>query len=116
MTYTGNRSQREVQTRYLAMSSGASELAYTFAASLGNSFHYWTTIDDADGVSEKAWWFQNDSSQPSFGLQTAFEHRPHHWPNIGGSTHVDYTWLTDALARLYLSNSYTTVASTTSNH
>jgi hypothetical protein len=28
MNYTGNRSQREVQTRYLAMSSGSSELAY----------------------------------------------------------------------------------------
>ncbi len=34
-------------------------------------------LDNPDGQSERAWWFQTDASQFNFGLVTAHEARLH---------------------------------------
>src|ERR1700736_477558 len=71
-TFAG-RTQREVQTRYLTMSSGGTQLAYpiTHPGDTGTSFHSYTTLTDAGGLGSKGWAF-NTSAGAGFGLQSQF--------------------------------------------
>jgi len=118
ITYWSVRKQREVQTRYLAMSSGANELTYTIAptpADLSSSFtHSWTTVDDADGKGEKVWYFQTVCCQASFGLQIGYDENDR---TLSPQTkrHLDSYWSLDTLTRPYLSTSYVTLDPGSSN-
>jgi len=111
-SYIGSRVQREVSTRYISKDGTAgAERAYPFAhdpGDAGRTTHLSTMLDDPDGQSEKVWWFQTDTSQSNFGLVTAYEARPHHWPATAGGRHDDYTWTTDAAGNRYISAVLTT--------
>jgi hypothetical protein len=104
--------QREVSTRYISKDGTAgAERAYPFVhdpGDTGRTSHWWTVLDDPDGQSEKAWWFQTDTSQFNFGLVMAFEARPHHWPATAGGRHDDYTWTTDSGGNRYIATVLTT--------
>jgi hypothetical protein len=108
MIYTGSRTQREVQNRYLAMSSGAGELTYPIAhdpTDSGRSFHNWTLVDDAGGQGEKVWLFQTDNTQAGFGLQWLFSERL-----LNPYVEKRYTysaWTLDPLNRPYIPSTQT---------
>src|SRR6185437_10349187 len=65
-TYPGSRTQREVYDRYLSISSGAPELAYTVVHETftpSTPVHQWTVVNDVGANSGKAWWFQVNGTQ-----------------------------------------------------
>jgi len=93
-TYTGNRTFREVQYRYLRPSSGAAELAYQFihddSGDAGRTVHAWTLLGDPSGAA-RAWFFYWSTSSPwAVGLVVGFGERPSLWAT---ETRVQwYTW------------------------
>lgn len=107
MTYLGNRTLREVQTRHLAKSSGATETSYGFyhAGDDGNrTVHSWTTMGDQSGP-EKAWWFQTEGPAWQIGLETGSEERM--WGTA--VQHRDLTWTQDAAGNPYVASVLTTL-------
>jgi RHS repeat-associated protein len=110
--YNGTRTLREVNAgRFLAMAAGATELQYSpwYSGNTTLTFHDYSGLDDADGVSEKAWNFQSDPAQPGYGLARYFEHRPHHWPTIAGEHSDSYIYATSSSGNTYLTGVYSTV-------
>jgi RHS repeat-associated protein len=110
-TYNGTRTLREVSAgRFLAMSAGATELQYSpwYSGNTSLTFHDYGGVDDADGVSEKSWNFQSNTSLPGYGLASYFEHRPHHYPAIAGEHSESYFYATSSSGNTYLTGAYAT--------
>ena len=121
MTYTTggiSRTLREIQNRYLTMSSGGTQLTYAISHDPGDSgrtFHYSTVLDDAGGQGEKAWFFQTDSAQHGFGLQTVYSERQR-TPSLVEKRNTGSTWTNEQiLGRPYISSSFTTLDPGTPN-
>jgi len=76
-TYTSNRSLREVQHRKLVQQTGGTVYSYTITRNDGGdsslSTHAWSTLDDADGVGRRKWYFETSGASAYFGLETQFE-------------------------------------------
>ncbi len=81
---------REVQDRYLSMSSGAAETTIALVRGNDSSYnvHQSATLDDQPANSEKYWTFQ--TSGTFIGLQATYEERTYstHTP----LSHLDFTW------------------------
>ena len=103
--------QRQVQNRYLAMSSGATELNYPIFHDTYNAngvVHYLTAVNDPNGYAEKVWIWQYDGAQPYVGLATQYEERPQYYSSLG-ATHYDYHWSTSASGNPYIFAKWTTL-------
>ncbi len=99
-TYTGNRSLREVQNRYLLKAVGAAETTYQMPRASGDSglsAHSAGTVIDPSGA-RKDWTFRTDASGP--GQVLSFQERG----STGGSVlrQQDFTWTADATGRPYV--------------
>jgi RHS repeat-associated protein len=100
-TYAGTRLQREVQYRYLAKSSGASETTYTFTAgTLGSTVRPYTLLDDPGGGSQKAWYFTTSGSAWQIGLESAYEERP--GAGQTSKRKKEFTWTQDTIGSPYI--------------
>jgi hypothetical protein len=110
-TFTG-RTQREVQTRYLTMSSGGTQLTYpiTHPGDTGTTFHSTTTLTDAGGLGSKVWTF-NTGAGAGFGLQSQFDSLH----NGTSKSRANPLWTLDALNRPYMSSVYNTLEPGASN-
>ena len=102
--YSGTRTYREVQGRSLTMAAGATALNYgiSYQTTSGITFHTYSQVDDPDGNSEKAFFFDSTTGDSGFGLQSALDNRPHHYPNTAGGHYETYTWTTDPAGNPYL--------------
>jgi RHS repeat-associated protein len=99
-TYSGDRTLREVQNRYLTKAAGATEQGWGFyhddAAS--SPIHQWTVLADPSG-SGKTWFFYTD--QWYAGLLSVFEDRSSPWTGVLRDR--GYGWAQDATGNAYLS-------------
>ena len=88
---TSGRSYREVQTRYLQLSSGGTQYQWNVGMDNGAVWHGSTTLTDSGANTQKLWTFStNGNSFP--GLATAYEE---HASSGTVLLHKDYTWITD---------------------
>jgi len=110
-TFTG-RTQREVQTRYLTMSSGGTQLAYpiTHPGDSGTSFHSTTTLTDAGGLGSKVWAFDTNADA-ALGLQFQFDSLH----NGTSKSRSNSLWTLDSMNRPYISSVYKTLEPGASN-
>ncbi len=110
-TYSGARTLREVSGgRFLAMSTGATELTYgiAFDPTANSIFHSWGLVDDPDGHSEKAWSFDTVATDPGFALANSAQSRLQH-STTTGETMAQPFFSLDAVGNPYVSELYTTV-------
>jgi hypothetical protein len=108
-SYTLNgRTMREVQYRYLTMSSGGAAHAYAILRDGGDpsrNVHIYGELQDGDGNAAKVWWLQTDTTQFNAGLVTEFDERIN---QTQANVRVqNYTYLQDAAGNPYV-NSVTT--------
>ncbi|HTR35829.1 MAG TPA: RHS repeat-associated core domain-containing protein [Bryobacteraceae bacterium] len=84
--------QREVQNRYVSLSSGATETAIQLIRANDSSYqvHSSATLDDLPANAEKYWTFQTDVNQFNAGLQLSYEERQ--LPSHTALSHRDFTW------------------------
>ncbi len=107
-TYAGTRTQREVQYRYLAKSSTASETTYTFTAGTpGSTVRPYTLLDDPGGGSQKAWYFTTSGSAWQIGLESSYEERP--GAGQTSKRKKEFTWTQDSIGSPYIASVLTTL-------
>ncbi|HXI43118.1 MAG TPA: RHS repeat-associated core domain-containing protein, partial [Bryobacteraceae bacterium] len=120
-TFNGSRTQREVQTRYLAQgSNGSTETAHSFShndgTDAGLSFHSSTTLDGPNNAGEKYWAFSTDGAFPwRLGLVSSFEERPSASQSNSPLRRQDYTWTQDSVSNPYIGTLLTTLDPTGAN-
>jgi len=112
-TYTGNRTFREVQNRFLTIQSGGTQYTYPFtrndAADASLSFHSGVTLDDPSGIGEKAWTFATSGASWQLGLTTRFEDRPSAAQASQPLQRKDFTWVQDSAGTPYIGTVLTTL-------
>jgi len=106
-TYQSSKKQREMASRSLVLTSGATALNYTLtrddAGDAGRSIHRYTRVLDPSGVGEKKFWFETSTSSLYFGLATTTEGI--HTPSSTVLARDALTWTTDGVGRPYVSSS-----------
>ncbi len=118
-TFSGSRTLREVQDRYLTMTSGGTESsAYTLSRNASDSnltVHSSLVLDDPSGIGERAWTFSTSGAAWELGLLTQYEERP----SASQSTHPlkrqAYTWVEDSALNPYVGTALTTLDPTGAN-
>jgi YD repeat-containing protein len=110
-TFTGSKTVREVQYRYLKKSTTATETTYTLtrddANNPNNPVNAYTCVADPSGIGQKCWFFNTTPSSWMMGLNTRFEGRP-----AAGQTatqRTDMTWAQDAAGNPYIATVLTTL-------
>jgi RHS repeat-associated protein len=92
-TLASTLNYREVQSRFLSMSSGASETEIDLNRNPGDStynFHPAAILDDSPSNSEKFWSFDTTTTDIGYGLQASYEERT---KSSGVAlSHLDFTW------------------------
>jgi hypothetical protein len=119
-TYAGGRTLREVQNRYLTMTSGGTEsAAYAFTRPDSQnqySLHSGLTLDDPSGTGEKAWTFSPVSGSTwEAGLVTQFEERPSAAHASQPLKRKNFTWVQDSAGQPYIGTVLTTLDPTGAN-
>ncbi len=120
-TYVGSRTLREVQNRYITMTSGGTEsAAYALtrndAADASLTVHSGVTLDDPSGIGEKAWTFSTSTSTPwQLGLTTRYEDRPSAAQASQPLKRQDFTWVQDSAGNPYIGTALTTLDPTGAN-
>jgi hypothetical protein len=118
-TYTGSRTFREVQYRYLTMQSGGTQYTYTFTRNdttdAGLSIHSGVTLDDPSGIGEKAWTFTTSGTFYLLGLTSSYEVRPSAAQASAPLQHKDFTWVQDSNGTPYIGTVVTTLDPTGAN-
>ncbi len=107
-TYTGSRTQQEVQTRYLAKDpGGTAETTYAFSHPPGDgnlTVHSQTTLDDPDGRGEKDWYFNTSGTYVGLGGNYKVMDRTTFFGTILG-----YNWTTQPTSQNpYINSTVTT--------
>ena len=104
---------REVQSRYLVMSSGGTQYSYSMARNndSGLTTHSAGCWTDVTGQAEKIWTFQTDGTQFYAGLATTFSQgTPGSTCGLTYTNSKDsYTWAKDPVLRPYLNTIVTTL-------
>ena len=115
-TFTGSKTIREVQYRYLAKSAGATETLYTLSRNAGDSSLGWHSsgaLTDATGAI-KNWTFNVSPSSWLDGMLLSFNQQ-----QPGGSVTLrkqDFTWTQDPVAfNPYIASAVTTLDPATAN-
>ncbi|MBM3813371.1 MAG: hypothetical protein FJW20_17235, partial [Acidimicrobiia bacterium] len=110
-TYSASRTLREVQTRQVTHSTGATPVSYTFArddsGDASRSTHLWTTIDDATGGGRRKWTFDVNTASAYFGRPVKFEQFA--LPSATLMRQEDFTWTADATGRPYVASVLSTI-------
>ncbi|MCW5980888.1 MAG: hypothetical protein KIT09_22595 [Bryobacteraceae bacterium] len=110
-TYTGSRTLREVETRWL--NAGAGELRYDIQRPSGDStktVHSQATLLDAGGAAKRVWTFST-STAPADAWKIGLTTQEKSIKTAGGVTlrQADYTWTQDGAGRPYLLRAQTTL-------
>jgi hypothetical protein len=110
-TYGSGASYREVQSRQMTPSSGASQFTWNVNFDNNPTLHASTSIADVGAGTTKAWTL-GGTAGPLGGLVTAYEER-----GTSGTAllHKDYTWTQDASGNAYLASVLTTLDPGTSS-
>src|SRR5581483_1001361 len=104
------RTLREVQNRYLTMSSGDTRHVYQITRDGGDSsrnVHLYGGLIDYDSNAAKVWWLQTDTTQINAGLVTEFDER--NYPVQTNLNIQNYTYAQDPAGNPYVSSLLTTV-------
>jgi YD repeat-containing protein len=104
-TYGNGVSYREVQTRQMTPTSGASQFTWNVNFDSNPTLHASTSIADLGAGTSKVWTL-GASAGPLVGLVSAYEEH-----GTTGTTllHKDYTWTTDGAGNAYLGSALTTL-------
>lgn len=118
-TFNGSRTLREVQNRYLTMTSGGTEsAAYAFTRNAGDSslsLHSGLTLDDPSGVGESAWTFSTTGAAWQLGLATQLEERPSAAQASNPLKRQAFTWVQDSAGNPYIGTALMTLDPTGAN-
>jgi len=114
-TFSGNKTVREVQNRYLLASSGGTEELYAFdrnPADTAKPLRSWTRLTGPASTGRKVWSFSSGTGTFREGLISSLAEQ--------NSTGValrqqDYTWVQDVAQTPYISEVLTTLDPGTSN-
>ena len=96
---------RGVSTRYLMMSSGGTEYAYTLSLNAGTGI---TELDDADGKSRKRWEFETNPANQYYGLVKK-QLQYSRVPALTTMRQTDLTWAVNGLGNPYIQAQQTTI-------
>lgn len=108
-TFLGQRTWREVETRYLKPSAPAAEEAYTLERDAGDSSysnHRYAWLTDPNGR-QKYYAFHATLGDWKMGLLSSFEQRPA--ASQPATQRQDYTWVQDSAGNPYVRDVVTTV-------
>jgi len=103
-SYSGPRSYREVQTRYMQPLSGGTTYTWNIQMDSNPNLHASTTVADVGAGTSKVWGFL--STAPYVGFATSYEE---HDSSNTVLLRKNYTWSTDASGNGFVSYALTTL-------
>jgi YD repeat-containing protein len=109
----GGKTIREITTRVLTPTPGASSQTYTFTRTAGGTIPATTRVVDASNLSDKLWTFDTNTTSISYGYWTQLDERE--LPSLSVKRRQTATYFAHAPAKVFLYEVLTTLDPGTAN-